>query len=68
MEEIGTLLTTKEVAKHLRITVNAVKLILREGRIKGAFKIANEWRIPEKGLEDYVRELQQEAEKKVKVA
>ena len=64
MDEIGTLLTTKEVAEHLRVSVNAVKVILRDGKIKGAFKLSNEWRIPEKGLEEYIKELQQKAYEK----
>ena len=59
------LLTTREVAEKLRTTPNAVKLILRKKLIKGAFKMGNEWRIPETGLAEYIKNLQSETEKEL---
>ena len=37
---------TKEVASILRISVERVRLLLKQGRIKGAFKVGRVWVIP----------------------
>jgi excisionase family DNA binding protein len=47
--KMDKLYTTKEVAEILKVTVNTIKLWLREGRLKGT-KIGKSWRINEDDL------------------
>ena len=40
---------TKEVASILGVSVERVRLLLKQGRIKGAFKVGRIWVIPLEG-------------------
>lgn len=55
MANQGRLLSTKEVAQYLNVTVNTVKLWLKHGKINGK-KIGRDWRIDPEGLRDLVPE------------
>ena len=45
--EAGTkFLSTAQLAVHLNVSVAKVRLMLKEGAIRGAVKVGQEWRIP----------------------
>lgn len=51
----GELLTVREVAKRHRVSVATVKNWCADGKIPGAYKIGNVWRIPARGLSEFIR-------------
>jgi excisionase family DNA binding protein len=54
MEGKDALWTIDEVADRLRIHPNTAYLMAQRGAFRGAFKVNREWRIPLKGLEEYI--------------
>lgn len=52
-------LKVKEVAKRLRISQATVLRLIETGEIRGAWRIGNQWRIPQSSLEDYLRRASQ---------
>lgn len=47
-------LTPEEAARLLRVSLDTVRKMLREGRLPGA-KVGREWRILRRDLEAYLR-------------
>lgn len=52
-----TLLTPEETAERLRVKVRTVTTWLRGGFLPGV-KVGHFWRVPEDGLEQFIKELQ----------
>jgi len=50
----GPFLTVRELASLLRISPATIYRLLKAGRIKGAFKIGNDWRFNKETLEDWI--------------
>ena len=49
------MLTVKEVAKRLRISHTTVIRLIENGEIQNVLRVGNQYRIPRKSLDDYIR-------------
>lgn len=54
------LLTVEDIAERLALTPRVVRAWLRDGKIPG-IKLGREWRISEKRLDEYIRDLHERA-------
>ena len=53
VEQKEKLLSAKEVADYLRLSVVTTRALLRQGIIKG-FKAGREWRVSQGNLQEYM--------------
>ena len=53
MNQKERLLSAKEVASYLRLSVVTTRALFRQGAIKG-FKAGREWRVSQDGLQEYM--------------
>lgn len=54
MDMDSELLTTEEVAKALRVSEEAVRFWLREGKLRG-LRVGRRWRIRKDDLDEYLQ-------------
>lgn len=56
-------LSSEDLCRYLKLHKRSVQKLLQEGRIPGAFKIGNRWRIPRSSFEDFVQKAQEKTNK-----
>jgi len=55
MQQNDTFLTIKEVAQILRVSHATVLRLIDDNEIKDVLRVGNQYRIPQKSLDDYLR-------------
>jgi excisionase family DNA binding protein len=63
MEDMGQILTTKELAKYLKLTKVTIYKYVSEGKIPG-FKVGSRWRFDRDKIDELLRKEEEEEKSK----
>ena len=54
--------TVKELAKYLAVSETTIYSLLDEGRFPGAFRVRTQWRVPDSGVAQFIKDSMQTPE------